>query len=198
MAASAGTIIRESSRPVWSKMVLLLPLCWWTLALGLGYASWCFLDYVNLAFHEAGHLGFSAFGKTLHYLGGSLGQLLVPFVLALNFLIRERNPFAAACCLWWVGQSTLNISIYMADARSLALPLVGGGDHDWNELFYRMGLLAEPAVQRVSQLTHLMGCAVMLTGLAWACYFVIAPLTRERVTFAITCRWPALAPFFEA
>jgi hypothetical protein len=187
-----------AGRPVWSKMLLLLPLIWWTGTLGLGIASWCFLDFVNLAFHEAGHLCFMAFGKTIHYLGGSLGQLLVPTLLGLNFLLRERNPFAAACCLWWVGQSTINISIYMADARSLALPLVGGGDHDWNELFYRMGLLAAPSVERVSRLTHITGCAVMLAGLAWAAYFVLAPLTRERVYVHISCRWPALAFLFES
>jgi len=29
----------------------------------------------------------------------------------------------------------------MADARALELPLVGGGDHDWNTLFTRWNVL---------------------------------------------------------
>ena len=29
----------------------------------------------------------------------------------------------------------------MADARTMVLPLVGGGDHDWNTILRRWGLL---------------------------------------------------------
>ena len=41
-----------------------------------------FLDGVNLAFHEAGHLFFAFFGQTLQFLGGTLGQLLFPLALS--------------------------------------------------------------------------------------------------------------------
>jgi hypothetical protein len=156
------------SRPhPWSALLLILP-AWWTVRLGFGFASWCFLDGVNLAFHEAGHLFFSFGGSTLHYLGGTLGQVLVPAALGAHFLLRREQPFAAALCLWWLGESLVNVSIYMADARALALPLVGGGDHDWNELFHRFGLLGEDAVLRTSGLTRAAGVLTMLAGLAWA------------------------------
>jgi hypothetical protein len=36
----------------------------------------------------------------------------------------------------------LNIARYMADARALELPLVGGGDHDWNTIFTRWNVLS--------------------------------------------------------
>ena len=176
---------------------MLVPLAWWTLSLGSGASSWCFLDLVNLAFHEAGHLLLSFAGTTVHYLGGTLGQLAVPTLLAVHFLTRERNPLGAAVSTWWVGQNLINISVYMSDARSLALPLVGGGDHDWNELFYRFGLLTEASVQRTSGLTHLLGATVMLMGLAWATYFALPTTRQQRVRDLLTARWPWMAPLLE-
>ncbi len=170
------------------RALLLLPVAWWTLTLSTGVASWCFLDLVNLAFHEAGHLLMSFAGTTLHYLGGTLGQLLVPAYLVLRFLKQEDNPFAAALCTWWVGESFINIAHYMADARSLNLPLVGGGDHDWNELFYRFGLLGESSVQGVAALTHLLGALLMLVGLVWSLYFLLPPTSQDRILRALSRR----------
>ena len=132
----AITLDGGADAPRWPRLILLLPIAWWTLALASGRSSWCFMDYVNLAFHEAGHVFLSFSGTTLHYLGGSIGQLAVPALLSYYFL-RQARPFAAAFCVWWAGQNLVNIGVYIADARNLALPLVGGGDHDWNELLFR-------------------------------------------------------------
>jgi len=180
----------------WPRAVLLALLCWWTLRLGSGAASWCFLDLVNLAFHEFGHLVLRPFGTTLHYLGGTLGQLFVPAMLIFYFLLRRDEPSGAAFCFWWVGESLVNISVYMADARELNLPLVGGGDHDWNELFYRFGLLGEESVARVAATTHLLGTVVMVAGLLWWTYFVLPTSVQRRVHEAITSRSPALELLF--
>jgi hypothetical protein len=176
--------------PSWGLLILVGLLGWWTLTLGTGLSRWCFLDYVNLAFHEAGHLAFGPCGSTMTYLGGTLGQLLVPVLLGANFLLREGRPHGAAVCVWWLGQSLINVSIYMADARSLALPLVGGGDHDWNELFFRFGLLGEGSVQGVSAATHGLGVVFMLVGLAWTVTFVLPGHRRERLRDALAGRWP--------
>jgi hypothetical protein len=45
--------------------------------------------------------------------------------------------------LLWVGQSTLNVSVYAADAVKMELPLLGGDavTHDWNYLLEEAGLL---------------------------------------------------------
>ena len=182
----------------WGRALLLAPLLWWTVTLGSGHSTWCFLDCVNLPFHEAGHLFLRPFGRTVHLLGGALGQLLVPALLAGWFLIRERKPFAAAVCSWWVGQSLINTSIYMADARSLNLPLVGGGDHDWNNLLFQFGLLTEPAVRNVSGATHLLGLLIMLAGLGWAGLFVLPEETRSRLAAAAAERRPWLGLLLDA
>jgi hypothetical protein len=184
----------ELSKPAetipWPRAVLLVPLIWWFLTLSSGFSKWCFLDYVNLAFHESGHLFFSFGGSTLHFLGGTLGQLLVPAMLVGWFIFREGKPFAAAICFWWFGQNFIGIAIYMGDARELALPLVGGGDHDWNELFFRFGLLAEPSVERVATITHNVGVTLMLLGLAWVGFFVLPEPTRQRLRNRVALLWP--------
>lgn len=148
---------------------------------------------MNLAFHEAGHLFLIPFGSTLHYLGGTLGQLAVPALLGGCFLLRPpTRPLGAAFCAWWTGENFVNISVYMADARDLALPLVGGGDHDWNELFYRFGLLGTDSVRTVAALTHHLGVVVMLLGLAWVACFALPGGPRDALRDALARNAPAL------
>jgi hypothetical protein len=98
------------------------------------------LDAVNLAVHETGHLVFAAFGEWMGFLGGTLGQLLMPLLFVAHFL-RRGDRFGAAIVGAWVAQNLWNISIYVADARAQALPLVGGGVHDWAYLLGRAGWL---------------------------------------------------------
>ena len=115
------------------------------LVLGLVWASepgFVFLlDHANLLFHEAGHPIIGLFSQRLEPYGGTIGQLVFPVVLAVSFWRKgQALPFAAA--LIWFFENWLNIAHYMADARTLQLPLVGGGDHDWNTIFSRWRLLA--------------------------------------------------------
>jgi len=94
---------------------------------------------VNLVFHEAGHAIFKIFGnRTLHVFGGSLTQVLIPFIVCMTFWSRrETAGFAFAAV--WMFQNFLGVGRYMADARNPVLPLIGGmdpfGSHDWRNLF---------------------------------------------------------------
>jgi hypothetical protein len=133
------------------------------------YAAWLifgyeghFLDGVNLAFHEAGHLFLLPFGQALHFLGGTLAQLAVPAAAALHFRARG-DRFAAAICWLWLGESGMNVAVYMADARAQALPLVGGGVHDWLWLLSKTGLLAH--CEALGSLLHLGASGVV--AVAW-------------------------------
>ncbi len=192
--ATSVIIAREEDAPLsWPRAAIVALPVWWAVSLGSGATSWCFLDYVNLAFHEAGHIFLSFAGSTVHYLGGTIGQLAVPALLVFYFLLRQAQPFAAALCTFWIGQSLINVSIYMADARELALPLVGGGDHDWNELFFRFGLLTEPSVEAVAGTTHALGVVFMALGLAWALLFVLPGGPRRRLRERLEGRFPRVA-----
>ena len=183
---------------VWLRGGLILLLGFWTVRLGSGAATGCFLDLVNLPFHEAGHIVLMPFGETMHFLGGTLGQLAVPALLVVYFLIRKRQPFAAAVCAWWAGENFINIAVYMADARDLALPLLGGGHHDWNTLFYEFGLLSHESVAFISTATHRVGAVIMLTGLAWAGYFLLSGRLKERIDALLADRMPALRYLLES
>ena len=176
------------------RAALIALLAWWTARLGSGAQQGCFLDLVNLAFHEAGHLCFAPLGTTMHFLGGTLGQLLVPGSLAVYFVRRRREPFAAAACAWWLGENLVDIAVYMSDARDLALPLVGGGDHDWNNLFDAFGLLGQESVAAVSAWTHRCGVIVMVMSLAWLATFLLAGGARERFDAVVEERFPFARP----
>lgn len=98
------------------------------------------LDHANLLFHEAGHPIIGLFSTRLEPYGGTIGQLVFPVVLAISFW-RKGNALAFAASVIWFFENWLNIARYMADARALELPLVGGGDHDWNTIFTRWDVL---------------------------------------------------------
>jgi hypothetical protein len=127
----------------WLKAGGLLVAGLWGLLVAGRRASWGFLDGVNLILHEAGHVIFFLGGEFLTVLGGSLLQVLVPVACAAAFAWRGE-AFGAGLCGIWTGQSLVGVSLYMADARARALPLLGGDDagHDWNYLLGRLSLLA--------------------------------------------------------
>lgn len=106
-----------------------------------------FIDYINLAFHEAGHVFLGFFGRFIMMLGGTIFQLLMPAICAIHFW-RQESRLGWQLCIFWIGENFLNISIYAGDAIKQALPLVGGGEHDWTYLLTETGLIAHtPAVE---------------------------------------------------
>jgi hypothetical protein len=85
-------------------------------------------------------------------------------VLAVSFWRNGQALGFAAGCIWFF-ENWFNIARYLADARALQLPLVGGGDHDWNTILSRWDLLQ-----------YDMRIAAALTLLAWS-------------GIAATCAW---------
>ena len=117
------------------------------------------LDHVNLVFHEAGHVLFSPFGRFIMMLGGTISQLAIPLVCAIHFL-RSSSVIGFQLALYWTGENFLNVSVYIADARRRALPLVGAGEHDWTYLLAELGLLTND--QQVAWLVFLSGSLLIL------------------------------------
>ena len=132
--------------------------------------AWCFLDYVNLPFHEFGHILFRPFGDTVQFLGGTISQLMWPLILMVYFL-RRKELLSASFCLFWFGENFLNISKYIADARVMVLPLVGGGIHDWNILLSKWGLLRND--HAIARAIFVMGSVFMTVSIVSA--FLVKP-----------------------
>jgi hypothetical protein len=106
------------------------------------YRSW--FAGITLAFHELGHLVFAALGDTMHLLGGSLMQLLVPLAAGWYLLLRQGDYFGFAVGGAWLSFSLWELALYIWDAAREQLPLVGFSDdpeHDWGTLLTRWHLL---------------------------------------------------------
>lgn len=144
----------------------------WGLLLGLIlYAGWLtvayefhFIDRVNLAFHEAGHLFLGPFGETAHFLGGTIGQLFFPAAISIHFW-RRGQRFEAGIGGVWFSESLMYAAEYMGDANARVLPLVGGGVHDWHFLFSRWGLLE--SAESIAGFVHFLACLLLIASLVW-------------------------------
>src|SRR5919112_5724600 len=146
------TVLYSSTERRWRTcLTIALAIYGWQCLRSPGDYRW--LDSLDLAIHETGHLVFAFGGETLHILGGTLLQLAVP--AAFTFALWSRDRHGATVPLWWLGQNCWNISVYIRDARTQQLPLVGGGEHDWALLLGRWGWLAQDQV---------IGGAVYLAG----------------------------------
>lgn len=160
------------------RAAILLLLCWWSWhfltvrIIDLGFES-NFMHRVHLVFHEAGHVLLMWAPRVVVSLGGTIGQTAVPLALMLGFMFRERRDgFAAAVCLWWFGQSLVDIAPYINDARMLQLTLMGVGTgaqyegHDWEYILTHWNLLDKDIY--IARIVLATGRVVMLCALAWA------------------------------
>jgi len=127
-----------------------------------------FAHNVNLVFHEAGHRIFGIFGnETLAIFGGSLNQALIPVIVATSFWAK-RDAVGFAFGLFWFFENLLDIAVYMADARALVLPLIGGlGEdaHDWRNLFFRFGLIDQDTA--IASKTRFVGWVGIISTWSW-------------------------------
>ncbi len=130
------------------------------------------LDLINLPFHEAGHIFLGFFGRFIMMAGGTIFQLLIPAVCLVHLMRRGAN-LGWQLCLFWLGESLLNISVYAGDAVKQALPLVGGGEHDWTYLLTETHLIAH--TEGVAKLIFLAGSAVIFYS-----FYLIAKDAKNR------------------
>jgi hypothetical protein len=137
-----------------------------------------FLDRVDLVFHEAGHLIFGFFGEFIGMLGGSLMQVLIPFVVTGYFILNNQR-WSGMVTLFWVGQSLFNVSVYVKDARAQTLPLLGGEDviHDWNWLLGTLHLLRWD--QAIGALLYMAGLLALVASVVGGLYYSLEDQTVE-------------------
>ena len=153
-----------------ARIALTLILAVYGFVLLLDPETFRLIDNVNLAIHEAGHVFFGPFGEFFGFLGGTLMQLIVPLTF-LGYFLYRRDQYAASVLLWWVGQNLWNISVYVKDARSMELPLVGGGVHDWRVILGELGHL--PRDQEIGQAVYVAGVLCYLGSIGWGMMTVI-------------------------
>ena len=134
-----------------------------------------FMHSIVLPIHETGHVIFIPFGEFMTIAGGSIFQVFLPFAIGVAFLLKNRDPFGAAVCLWWTGMSMIDLAPYIYDALQPQLMLLSGttgedGPHDWIYLFEELGGLQHS--QRYGRAVHTLGTLVGLLAWTWAALVV--------------------------
>jgi len=131
---------------------------------------------VDLGFHELGHLLAAWMPGLLPPLAGTVAQVAVPLGLAGYFGFVRRQPLSCALMLAWAGTSAQNASVYIADAPTQYLPLLGGGRHDWAAILAGNLDAAAPLAGTV----WVAGLLFVLAGLALAVWPILEPSVRGR------------------
>jgi hypothetical protein len=144
----------------WGLVVLLI----YMTVLLIFRSSFVFIDYFNLAIHEAGHLLLMLSGPNISILGGTFSQMLVPIICGAVLVYQQNDWFGGGICLWWLGENLVNVGRYMADAPYQQLPLIGG-EHDWAYLFNQWQMMDKAEIS--SQFINILGVILMLVGIGW-------------------------------
>lgn len=169
-----------SARAVYARAALLLVLVvyGWKLA-AMDVPSWeiasSLMHLPLLPIHEFGHILFSPFGEFMTLIGGSLFQVALPLVFGVIFLVKNRDPFAAAVMLWWSAVSVMDVAPYAYDAHEPSHVLLTGrtgdtGAHDFVDALGILGLLTR--AQAVGYAIHRFGVVMLIVSIAWAGWIV--------------------------
>ena len=133
------------------------------------------IDTIDLFIHETGHLVFGVFGRFVGFLGGSLFQIIIPLstVIVFGRSSVKSLPFT----LYWTGQSTVNVSIYIGDAPYLRLHLISrSAIHDWRWLLNNLGLINQ--AENIAFTVSIIGLLTCLAGIGLGFYFIYQSLLK--------------------
>src|SRR5262245_30589905 len=133
--------------------------------------------------HEFGHVLFSPFGEFMHNLGGALFQAGLPLIFGGIFLVKNRDPFAAAVMLWWSAVAIMDTAPYMYDAQMPQHILLTGrtgdtGAHDFIDVLGDLGLLHR--AQAVGYVAHGLGVLMLIASFAWGAAMVWMQFQRRK------------------
>lgn len=124
------------------------------------------LDWFDLAIHETGHLLTAFMPEVVMFFAGSVAQVAFPLAMAWYFGFKRNEHAAAGFCLAWAGTSAWDVSVYAADATTQALPLIGGGTHDWAWILGRFNALDR--TEQVAGFIEATGALLLLMGIVVA------------------------------
>lgn len=147
------------------------------------------LDWFDLGVHEAGHLVAAWLPEIVMFVAGSFAQVAFPLAMAIYFGWRHDDLPAAGFLLIWAGASAWDVSVYAADAVDQALPLVGGGQHDWAFILAHFDALH--LTERVAWGIEFFGLVLAIAGFAM---IAVHCLPRAVTAPAITRARPPVAP----
>ncbi len=138
------------------------------------------LYLVEFGVHEVSHLAVAFLPAIFVALAGSVGEIAFT-LLILAATIKGKAYFAAVFASLWVMLALHNVGRYMADARSMALPLIGPGDnakHDWNFIFGQWGWLNYDVA--IGGTLILIGTVIGALGLGFGLYLIVRKVYMKK------------------
>lgn len=165
----------SASGKMWQPRAALLVFCTWIFLRHLKdplYGG--IVKGLNLAIHEIGHVLFGFIGEFISIAGGTILELAAPLI-AFWMFYRQRDYFAIAIALCWLGTAFFDVGVYAADARAGDLPLVGIGtadpEHDWFIMLAETDLLNHD--KTIGGFFRLMGVLSFAAGLGFGTWMVM-------------------------
>ena len=154
------------------------------------------LDQFDLGVHEAGHLLTGFLPDLVMFLSGSALQVAVPLALGAYFLWGRKEWASAGFCTAWGATSVRDVSVYIADAPRQALPLVGGGTHDWAWLLGHEGFSCLGRAGAIARGVEISGMVLAAAGVALCLWPLVEKWRLARLLpatglAAADRRWPA-------
>lgn len=142
---------------------------------------WPFFDVFWVPVHEGGHALFGWIGETPGVAGGTLLPLLAAGGLLAHFALRGHTT-GTAFCAFFLFENLAGVSIYMADARAVALDYVTLGDgvnfiHDWQFMLSKLGVLQHDT--KIAAVVRAISWLGMLATVAWLAWMHFK--TKDRV-----------------
>jgi hypothetical protein len=149
------------------------------------------LDWFDLGVHEVAHLLAMPLPDMAMFMAGSVAQVAFPVAMAVYFNAARGDRAAAGFCMAWAGTSAWDVSVYIADAPVQALPLVGGGTHDWATLLGPEGFDAMARSGTVSSSVKWAGLGLAVAGVLVSLWPALRYAAGPRLRWA---RRPSLQP----
>jgi hypothetical protein len=140
------------------------------------------MNFLDFGVHEVSHMIVFFLPSIFVAAAGSVGEIAFP-VLILVATIKSKSYFTVTLATTWIMLAMHNVGMYMADARSQSLPLVGPSEvvkHDWNYVFEQLGWLNYDMT--IGGTVTTIGMIVGVLGLAWGLYLIFWKLFKRRNT----------------
>jgi hypothetical protein len=159
----------------------------WLVALGAIGAMWWIafqqvervplLEWVNLAMHQGGHMLTYSASDVQNAMAGSIAQVAIPLLIGLYFFFLRGDWVAAGVCLAWAGASAAEVSLFVADAPTQKLELLGDDRNDWAII---LGPDGYGAFAKADSLAHTIRDYASVGLVVGALVCLLAPLRTRR------------------
>ncbi|MDB5177113.1 MAG: hypothetical protein JWN75_781 [Candidatus Saccharibacteria bacterium] len=140
------------------------------------------LYFIQFGVHETAHIVFGFLPPVLVAAAGSVSEVLFTGLVAFA-AFRAKSYFAGVFGLLWVMLAMKSMGNYMADARAMAMPLIGPSSdphHDWNFVFGQLGLLNSDIF--IGTTVQVIGAIIGVIGLMIGLMIIISKLMEPPKT----------------